>query len=481
MQCQNCDSKDQISIAGKTFCASCGTAAPVATHQNTQQAPVQPQAAPQSMITPTYQIDNQQPATSIPNPQPNNLADELTSNLQHIQTQPGGNLAAQSTNQPPIAIQQQAVASVQPSNIPAPSMIQPPAQQYPQPINTVPQQPTATPQVQPQPIVPSPQPVAMQAPVIVPDPSQVASAQMPSLPATQQPLPNTQPLGHTSETIGSEMSSLDLKDEQVFSDDQLKQLSSTAPASPHHPQNPFNASPVPSAPPAVARPMNDIRPAPANVKPIDTKQASLTQPVAQKPMNSQSFSPRAAPNPLANTSPQAQQANTLLGQVAQAKTKKSNKLKKHGGKAASVGLSLAGVILLGVYVWQINYPNLALKVASSKAGISASLPSYLPNGWKVSGDIVTNPGSVGYKLTSAGGDQSIAISEVRSDWDSQALAENYLSTNAQKYTALQAEGLTIYLYNDNQASWVNHGSWYKIEGNTKGLSQDQIIKMATSL
>ena len=54
-------------------------------------------------------------------------------------------------------------------------------------------------------------------------------------------------------------------------------------------------------------------------------------------------------------------------------------------------------------------------------------------------------------------------------------------SNTDKYTALQAEGLTIYIYNNNQASWVNHGTWYRIEGQDHGLSKDQIIKMATSL
>jgi N-acetylmuramoyl-L-alanine amidase len=109
------------------------------------------------------------------------------------------------------------------------------------------------------------------------------------------------------------------------------------------------------------------------------------------------------------------------------------------------------------------------------------MPSYLPNGWKISGDIQANPGSINYKLASADGDKSVSINEVRSDWDSQALAENYLSPNADKYTALQSEGLTIYIYNNNQASWVNHGTWYRIEGQDHGLSRDQIIKMATSL
>jgi hypothetical protein len=152
-----------------------------------------------------------------------------------------------------------------------------------------------------------------------------------------------------------------------------------------------------------------------------------------------------------------------------------------GVRASSVALSLVGLLLVGGYIWQVNYPNLALKVAGSKAGISANFPGYVPNGWKLSGNIQSSPGNISYNIANAKGGKSLQVSESKTNWDSQALAENYVAPKAENYLALQAQGLTIYLYDGNQASWVNNGTWYRVEGSGHGLSQDQVIKLATSL
>ena len=51
---------------------------------------------------------------------------------------------------------------------------------------------------------------------------------------------------------------------------------------------------------------------------------------------------------------------------------------------------------------------------------------------------------------------------------------------AQRDADMEAKGLTVYLNKDNQATWVNHGVWYKITGTTR-LSREQILKIAYSL
>lgn len=150
-------------------------------------------------------------------------------------------------------------------------------------------------------------------------------------------------------------------------------------------------------------------------------------------------------------------------------------------KPSSVALSIVGLLLIGAYIWQVNYPNLALKVAGNRAGIAINLPNYLPSDWKLSGPIQSQPGSISYNLANDKKDHQIAVTAAKTDWDSQALADNYVATKSDSYLALQSQGLTVYVYGDNQASWVNNGKWYRLEGSSSGLSQDQIIKMATSL
>lgn len=479
MNCDVCDSKDQIEIAGKTFCASCGSVDSFVDKSSIGNGMLDTSSSQSNnQINTSYQM---QPA-QIPaqqNPIQTNTAtspaisdnNQINSTVNNVQPQQD-NLQSNVSNVPT----QNTVSNInQPVPIPPPTPV------------IANQTPVNTPQM---PINPTIQPVVNQ---------NIANNQ--SLPQAQnQAMQDINSVnkadGVQTENIGNEIGQLSKKDNLVFSDDELDQLANEKPAT-SNVVNPFaDISSNLGKPNLQTKPIEDIRPSNNQIPPlsINSNTAAEVRPNNNNmlPVNNVPTAPapiQSAPNtPVQTSSTQVAQtdvvknnlqANVLTNQIQQSNN--SSKLKKHGGKVASVGLSLAGVILLGIYVWQINYPNLALKVAGSKAGISASMPSYLPNGWKISGDIQANPGSISYKLASADGDKSVSVNEVRSDWDSQALAENYLSPNADKYTALQSEGLTIYIYNNNQASWVNHGTWYRIEGQDHGLSRDQIIKMATSL
>lgn len=306
-----------------------------------------------------------------------------------------------------------------------------------------------------------------------------------------------------SSTTSNEIASLDSKDEHVFSDDQFNQLANSSTERPAAVQDLTTKA----ATPPVVVPMDTIRPVATAVPNTDqsvatanhvTPQAIQTpQPIAEQPVApvQPTLNPNAINTAAASTStitPGVIQPETTVVNQAPATgipgmvdepiltPKKKSSLGKKSAKAATVTLTMAGLLLLGAYVWQVNYPNLALKVASSKAGINASIPSYLPSGWQVSNNISSGPGTISYQIGSADGKASATVNESKTDWDSQALAENYVSNKSDKYLSLQAAGLTIYVYG-NQASWVNNGTWYRIEGDNTSLSQDQLIRMATSL
>lgn len=530
MQCQSCDAKDQVTIAGKTFCANCGTPASESPSTTSSQSivaspPILNTSTPASSSTTTTTPANSTSSTPVEAENSDTLASELTSSLRR--QAPNENDPVISAYTSPTNVPQKTSAPTQPitpASISAQTPISPPVA----PINNT----------QPQNQQPSISPAQ-------------ATPQLPSQ------LTNTTISAANS---NSEFTSLDNKDEGIFTDDQLNALANSpgysaptshsviakttpAPQAPVAPQNnsvnnlpaqntvnsivatpPTTNTALASPQPAHIRPMNDIKtnmnaasptnghlsrgtvtsaPNPAAYRGTTPTNTNLSmQPEASRSPNHQAPLGKPAPSsqhilskpvqpagpkpPTISATPQtnsSQRTNSqvMSNNVSKTKNSSNGSAKKLGSKVASVSLSLAGLILLGVYVWQINYPNLALKVASSKAGINASLPSYVPSGWQVSGDIQSNPGSIGYELRSSDGARTIAVSEDRSEWDSQALAENYLATKTSKYTTVQSEGLTIYLYNNNQASWINHGTWYRIEGDNHGLSQDQIIKMATSL
>lgn len=163
------------------------------------------------------------------------------------------------------------------------------------------------------------------------------------------------------------------------------------------------------------------------------------------------------------------------------KTAKDKLKSKKSLKPAGIGLSIMALFITGAYIWQVNYSALAFKIASSKAGMSATMPGYMPGGYRLIGEIKTNPGSVSYNLVNDSKDKKISISQTKTDWDSQALAENYVAPKAGNYLALQAQGLTVYMLGDSQATWVNKGTWYTIDSPNQSLTQDQAIKIATSL
>jgi hypothetical protein len=143
-------------------------------------------------------------------------------------------------------------------------------------------------------------------------------------------------------------------------------------------------------------------------------------------------------------------------------------------------LSIAtAVVIMGGYIWLQNYPKLAIQNASDRAGLAATLPTYIPSSYNLAGT-ATSPGAVTLKFTSPSAGEALKISQQRTTWDSSSLLDNYIAKSADDYAAVQGQGLTIYFFGQNQASWVNHGIWYSIQGAAR-LSREQILKIAYSL
>ena len=147
--------------------------------------------------------------------------------------------------------------------------------------------------------------------------------------------------------------------------------------------------------------------------------------------------------------------------------------------ASRVGTTIAAVAIMAGYIWVQNYPKLALQNASSQAGLTASLPSYLPSSYTLK-NTDTKPGVVTLTFNSPSAGDALKIDQRSTSWDSSSLLDNYVAKAADDYATVQGQGLTIYLFNNNQAAWVNHGIWYSIAGAGR-LSREQILKIAYSL
>ena len=144
-----------------------------------------------------------------------------------------------------------------------------------------------------------------------------------------------------------------------------------------------------------------------------------------------------------------------------------------------VAAGLAALALMASFVWLQNAPKLAFHAAAGKAGIDASLPTFIPSSFRQTGPASVSDGQLVLSFASPSSDQNLAITQRRTNWDSQSLLDNFIVRQSDKYQSIQGQGLTIYVYGDH-ANWVNHGVWYTIDGTAK-MGQDQMLKIAYGL
>ena len=148
------------------------------------------------------------------------------------------------------------------------------------------------------------------------------------------------------------------------------------------------------------------------------------------------------------------------------------------GKYATSGLV---VLLLAGYVAYLNVPSISMKVAANRAGFAATMPSYKPAGYSLSGPIAYNPGQVTVNFQSNTDDRKFSLKQQPTTWDSTALLENFVTKQTNNYLTYQDRGLTIYIYDGSSAAWVNGGKLYNLQGSNSRLDTDQLLKLATSV
>lgn len=148
-------------------------------------------------------------------------------------------------------------------------------------------------------------------------------------------------------------------------------------------------------------------------------------------------------------------------------------------RISSVMAACLGIMVLGGYLSYINMPNLSVRVAAAQAGIDANYPSYTPSGYRFDGPVSYSNGQVNLAFRSNGSNAEYQINQQKSNWDSQALLDNYVMAQTDDYSVNDTQGLTVYTY-DNNAAWVNRGVLYTITGDAP-LRPEQVVHIATSL
>lgn len=149
-------------------------------------------------------------------------------------------------------------------------------------------------------------------------------------------------------------------------------------------------------------------------------------------------------------------------------------------RTANTAMGIAAMVLLaGFFVYQ-NIPNFSMRLASARAGFAASQPGYRPSGFTQDKLVSYAPGKVTISFHSNSDSRNYQISQQVSNWNSQALADNYLAVNNKQFQTYQAGGKTIYVYDGSNATWVNGGVWYQIQGQSS-LTSEQLLRIANSI
>jgi hypothetical protein len=141
-------------------------------------------------------------------------------------------------------------------------------------------------------------------------------------------------------------------------------------------------------------------------------------------------------------------------------------------------MAFAGFLLLGFFTYQ-NIPNIQMRVAAARSGVSAQMPNYNPAGYSASRNVQGAPGKVTVAFFSNTDNKSYKVTQQASNWTSASLLANHVMASKNPYQTYQDEGKTVYIYNNSSATWVNSGIWYTIDGDAS-LSTDQLLKIANS-
>ncbi len=207
------------------------------------------------------------------------------------------------------------------------------------------------------------------------------------------------------------------------------------------------------------------------VHPVAAKAVARTaaaKPVATKPTTTKEVKDAAIAKAL--STPKEKPAKT---------TKKKEVNKWHRRLLIIAGTIVAiGLIFYAIYQF---IPGVSVSIASAQAGVNASYPEYVPDGYSLDHPVTYSDGEVALKFKSNSNSNSYTITQTRSSWDSTAVLDNTVRPEAgENYITTKERGLTVYSYGNN-AAWVNGGVMYVIASDSAPLSGEQIRHIATSL
>lgn len=155
--------------------------------------------------------------------------------------------------------------------------------------------------------------------------------------------------------------------------------------------------------------------------------------------------------------------------------------KKRKGRARGVFAAIGIVFILGGFFTYYSLPSIRMQIASRNVGFTAAIPRYQPTGFGLNTSIQYQPGRVILRYASATDKNSgYTITQEKTALDSASMVNSYLGKTKDQAVEQSSNGRTVYIYNGTNATWVDGGIWYNIQGNAQ-LSPDQLLRIASSM
>jgi hypothetical protein len=166
------------------------------------------------------------------------------------------------------------------------------------------------------------------------------------------------------------------------------------------------------------------------------------------------------------------------------KEKRSRKFLKSlkvSPKVLSISAAVFAFIALGGFFAYQNVPQISMRVAANQAGFMGKMPKSLPSGYSFAGPVAATEGSLALTYQSNSDDRRFVMVQRPSNWSSESLLTNYLLDSKFRYQAYKDRGLTVYIYNGTNATWVDKGIWYNVNSDDDSLSASQLLEIAASI
>lgn len=160
--------------------------------------------------------------------------------------------------------------------------------------------------------------------------------------------------------------------------------------------------------------------------------------------------------------------------------KHHNSKRRKRSQKLSIATISATLLILGSFFAYSNAPRIALQNAESSTGIAARVPTYKPTGFTLNRNVVYQPGKVVLNFSSNTDNSNFSIAQEKTSLSNEALATSTIPSASEKVEARTTDGKTIYIYNDSNATWIEDGIWYNVQGSAQ-LSRSQLLGIASSL